>query len=252
MVEKVNASFDEYRMYEAADLIYHFIWDEYCDWYLEFSKSDLASPDTRAVLKLTLLRILQLLHPFMPFISEEIYQKIKTDKEFLIQTEFPAFSGEFVFPEAHAAIETLKKVVAETRKTRTENRIEPNKKIPVFLKCDAPAERRHLEKHLKYFDFLSRSSEDGDRRRFFASAQGLPRRQPELGDPAAVRRRHGPPARARAAARRARQAGQADRPERSQAQRRRLRRQGPGRGHPEFQEEPAGDHRKKGQARQDH
>ncbi|MCU0236479.1 MAG: valine--tRNA ligase [Acidobacteria bacterium] len=158
LVEKVNASFDEYRMYEAADLIYHFIWDEYCDWYLEFSKSDLDSPDTRAVLKLTLLRILQLLHPFMPFISEEIYQKIKAEKEFLIQTSFPAFSSELAFPEAHAAVETLKKVVAETRKTRTENRIEPNKRIPIFLKCDAPAERRHLEKHLKYFDFLSRSS----------------------------------------------------------------------------------------------
>jgi valyl-tRNA synthetase len=109
------------------------------------------------VLKLTLLRILQLLHPFMPFISEEIYQKIKTDKEFLIQTEFPAFSKDFVFPEAYAAVETLKKVVAETRKTRTENRIEPNRKIPIFLKCDAAAEKMHLEKHMKYFDFLSRS-----------------------------------------------------------------------------------------------
>ena len=156
-VEKVNRCFDDYRMYEAADLIYHFIWDEYCDWYLEFSKSDLANPQTRSVLKLTLFRILQLLHPFMPFISEEIYQKIKTDKEFLLQTEFPAFDKNFVFPEAHAAVETLKKVVAETRKTRTENRIEPNKKIPIFLKCEATAEKKHLEKHLKYFDFLSRS-----------------------------------------------------------------------------------------------
>ena len=156
-VEKVNACFDEYRMYEAADLIYHFIWDEYCDWYLEFSKSDLDSPDTRSVLKLTLFKILQLLHPFMPFISEEIYQKIKGDKEFLIQTEFPVFDPRLVFPGAHAAVEILKKVVAETRKTRTENRIEPNKKIPVYLKCEAAAERKHLEKHLKYFDFLCRS-----------------------------------------------------------------------------------------------
>lgn len=156
-VEKVNVCFDEYRIYEAADLIYHFIWDEYCDWYLEFSKSDLASPQTRSVLKLTLLRILQLLHPFMPFISEEIYQKIKSEKEFLLQTEFPAFDKDFVFPEAYAAVETLKKVVAETRKTRTENHIEPNKKIPIFLKCDAAAEKKYLEKHLKYFDFLSRS-----------------------------------------------------------------------------------------------
>ena len=156
-VEKVNRCFDDYRMYEAADLIYHFLWDEYCDWYLEFSKSDLASPQTRSVLKLTLFKILQLLHPFMPFISEEIYQKIRTDKEFLLQTEFPAFNKDFVFSQAHAAIETLKKVVAETRKTRTENRIEPNKKIPIFLKCEAAAEKKHLEKHLKYFDFLSRS-----------------------------------------------------------------------------------------------
>jgi valyl-tRNA synthetase len=156
-VEKVNDAFDGYRMYEAADLIYHFVWDEYCDWYLEFSKCDLDSPATRAVLKLTLLRILQLLHPFMPFLSEEIYQRIRGEREFLIQTEFPAFAKEFVFPEAHAAVEIMKKVVAETRKTRTENRIEPNKRIPVFLKCDHAGERRQLEKHLKYFDFLSRS-----------------------------------------------------------------------------------------------
>jgi valyl-tRNA synthetase len=117
----------------------------------------LASVHTRSVLKLTLFKILQLLHPFMPFISEEIYQKIRSDKEFLLQTEFPAFDKNLVFPEAHAAVETLKKVVAETRKTRTENRIEPNKKIPVFLKCDSAAEKEHLEKHMKYFDFVSRS-----------------------------------------------------------------------------------------------
>jgi valyl-tRNA synthetase len=156
-VEKVNIFFDEYHMYEAADIVYHFIWDEYCDWYLEFSKNDLDSRHTRSVLKLTLFRILQLLHPFMPFISEEIYQMIKTDKEFLLQTEFPAFNKNFVFPETFAAIEMLKKLVAETRKTRTENRIEPNKKIPIFLKCDAPAEKKQMLAHLKYFNFLSRS-----------------------------------------------------------------------------------------------
>ena len=156
-VEKVNMFFDEYHLYEAADLIYHFIWDEYCDWYLEFSKSDLDSPHTRSVLKLTLFRILQLLHPFMPFISEEIYQKIKTNKDFLLQTEFPAFDKNHVFPETFAAIETLKKVVAETRKTRTENRIEPNKKIPIYLKCDSGEEKKQLLRHMRYFDFLSRS-----------------------------------------------------------------------------------------------
>jgi len=95
----------------------------------------------------------------MPFISEEIYQKIKTEKDFLLQTEFPAFNKNFVFPETFAAIEILKKVVAETRKTRTENRIEPNKKIPIYLKCDSLAEKKQMLKHLKYFNFLSRSQQ---------------------------------------------------------------------------------------------
>ncbi len=172
-VEKVNMFFDEYHVYEAADLIYHFIWDEYCDWYLEFSKSDLASPHTRSVLKLTLFRILQLLHPFMPFISEEIYQKIKTEKDFLLQTEFPAFNKNFVFPETFAAVEILKKVVAETRKTRTENRIEPNKKIPIYLRCDSAVEKKQMREYLKYFDFLSRSLQTEIVEDFSAVAKGF-------------------------------------------------------------------------------
>ena len=156
-VEKVNVLFDEYRLFEAADLLYHFVWDEYCDWYLEFSKCDIEQPDTRKVLRFTLFRILQLLHPLMPFITEEIYQKIKDEKDFLVQTEFPQFDVKLVFPESHADVEWVKKLIAETRKTRTENHIDPQKRVPVYLRPGEAEEGQRMVRLIRYFDFLTRS-----------------------------------------------------------------------------------------------
>jgi valyl-tRNA synthetase len=157
--EKVNDFMDNYRINEAADLLYHFFWHEYCDWYLEFSKSDADNPDTRKTLKFTLYKLMQLLHPFMPFITEEIYRKIKGDgSDYLLQTEFPAFQGELAFPHEFSDVEVLKKVVMETRKTRTENKIDPHQKIPIYLKTESKKEGAVLSGNLKYFDFLTKSA----------------------------------------------------------------------------------------------
>lgn len=158
-IVKINDLMDNYKIYEAADLIYHFFWHEYCDWYLEFSKTDIENLDTRKTLKLTLYRLMQLIHPFMPFISEEIYQKIKLDDNpFLLRTEFPSFSSDLVYTEAFSNIELLKKIITETRKTRTENRIDPNRKVNVFLKTESDKEKSILEKNVKYFIFLTKSA----------------------------------------------------------------------------------------------
>jgi valyl-tRNA synthetase len=157
-VEKVNDLMDNSRLNEAADLLYHFFWHEYCDWYLEFSKSDHDNPDTRKTLKYTLFRLLQMLHPFMPYLTEEIYQRIKGEgKDFLLQTEFPSFRSELVFPGAFNGVEAIKKVVMETRKTRTENRIDPNRRISIFLKSESAREKEVLSRNVKYFDFLTKS-----------------------------------------------------------------------------------------------
>jgi valyl-tRNA synthetase len=156
---KINDLMDNYKIYEAADLIYHFFWHEYCDWYLEFSKSDIENTDTRKTLKLTLYKLLQLMHPFMPFISEEIYQKIKPDDNpFLLRTEFPSFSSDLVFTEEFFDVELMKKIITETRKTRTENKIDPNRKVNVFLKTESEKEKKVLEKNVKYFNFLTKSA----------------------------------------------------------------------------------------------
>lgn len=157
IIEKVNDLMDNYKTNEAADLIYHFFWHEYCDWYLEFAKNDIDNIDTRKVLKFTLFRLLQLLHPFMPFITEEIYQKIKIDEDFLIQTKFPSFSSKMVFIDKYKDIELLKKIIMETRKTRTENRIDPNERISIYLKSESEKERKIISNLLIYFDFLTKS-----------------------------------------------------------------------------------------------
>jgi len=157
-VEKVNDRMDNYRIYEAAHLLYHFFRHEYCDWYLEFSRNDIRNRDTRKTLKFTLYKLLQLLHPFMPCITEEIFQKFNPGGKRLLQTEFPAFSSGLVFSKEFVHVELLKKIVMETRKTRMENGIQPNRRIPVFLKTDSDKEKKVVEQNIKYFDFLTKSA----------------------------------------------------------------------------------------------
>ncbi len=158
-IVKVNDYMDNYRVNEAAQLLYRFTWHEYCNWYLEFSKNDLHNTDTRKTLKFTLYRLLQMLHPFMPFITEEIYQKIKgNSKTYLLQTDFPAFHSELVFNHEFIHVEVLKKVITQTRKTRTGNKINPNHRIRIYLKTGSQKECDALTGNMKYFDSLTRSA----------------------------------------------------------------------------------------------
>ncbi len=160
LVEKVNRLMDDYRLFEAADLIYHFFWDEFCDWHLEFAKNDTETVETRSVLRHALAVLLKLLHPFMPYISEEIWQKLRweTEPSFLLQTPFPQFDSRLVFLEDFDQVETLKSLISETRRTRTENRIDPNKRVRISLLPDSRDRGRVMQDLLKYFDFLTRSS----------------------------------------------------------------------------------------------
>ena len=96
--------------------------------------------------------------PFMPCITEEIFQKFNPGGKHLLQTEFPAFSSDLVFSKEFVHVELLKKIVMETRKTRMENGIQPNRHIPVFLKTDSDKEKKVVEQNMKYFDFLTKSA----------------------------------------------------------------------------------------------
>jgi|GEM_PF-1032006 len=163
LVEKINESLENYRVNHAARMLYRFTRFEYCDWYIEFSKIDTKKPGTCQTLKWTLFLLLQLLHPFLPFITDTIYEKMKTKVPLsrgnsLDHTRFPSFDSRMVFIKEFSDIEVLKKVIKETRKIRTINRIDTRLPIKVFLKTDSEKEARAVTGNLKYFDFLARSS----------------------------------------------------------------------------------------------
>ncbi|GAG47465.1 unnamed protein product, partial [marine sediment metagenome] len=99
--------------YEAADKIYHFIWHEFCDWYLELVKPELKTRNNTsyAVLIDMLDRILKLLHPFMPFVTEEIWQKLPGSGESLVTAEFPAEEDAWCNKDAEKVLNQLQKLI---------------------------------------------------------------------------------------------------------------------------------------------
>lgn len=152
LASKVNESLSNYRIDEAANSIYHFVWHEFCDWYLELAKPFIYQDSdkekrraTLSVLVVSLDYILRLLHPFMPFITEEIWQKIKNliggDSVSLAEAEFPSglWKAEDVTEEEKEAMKktaSVMEIVSAIRNFRTEHQIENSKKFKVFINAD--------------------------------------------------------------------------------------------------------------------
>ncbi len=159
VIQKVNLALSEYEFSTASQTLYEFVWGEFCDWYLEMSKLRLyAKPKDglseeekqlqeakikaeRITVQTVLLsvfdRILKLLHPFMPYITQELYSKLPTAyKEDISLTEFPTFNPQEVFPEAEEKVEKIKGIISAIRSLRSDLRIEPSKKIKLYYRAD--------------------------------------------------------------------------------------------------------------------
>jgi valyl-tRNA synthetase len=137
-LQEVIAEVD--RLYEAdhqfakiADLLYHFAWDEFCDWYLELAKVSLADPSTapptRRVLGEVLDGLLRLLHPITPYVTEALWTEL-TDAESIVIAPWPAAEESRIDPAAEAAIGELQSVVLEVRRFRSEQGVKPSQRIP--------------------------------------------------------------------------------------------------------------------------
>jgi valyl-tRNA synthetase len=149
VTSELNTSLEGYRFYEAADRIYHFLWDEFCDWYIELAKPALKSGNTatRAVLAETLDSTLRLLNPFMPFITEEIWQHLPGAGKSLVTAEFPKARPEWDDPAAETEMRELQDIVIETRTLRTENKIPPQAKLALGLKPHDGADPGLIERN---------------------------------------------------------------------------------------------------------
>jgi valyl-tRNA synthetase len=146
IIETVTRSLEQYKFFEAADALYHFIWHEFCDWYIEFAKVGLreGNKTTEAVLADTLDQILRLLQPFMPFITEEIWQHLPCAGRSIAVAPFPAVREDWRDEEVEKTMALVQEIVIEARTIRTENKIPPKAKVELWIISPGSAETRSL------------------------------------------------------------------------------------------------------------
>jgi valyl-tRNA synthetase len=144
IVKEVRQSIEEYRFNDAANVLYAFVWHKFCDWYLEVIKPNLYgkvdsfdNAITRATLYGTLTDILKLLHPIIPFVTEEIYQRLPGhESESIMISPFPAVNESEIDEEGEAQMETIMGIVDVIRNIRGETGIAPNVKIDAVIRAN--------------------------------------------------------------------------------------------------------------------
>ena len=162
LVKEVRENLDHYELGVAAQKIYDFIWDTYCDWYIELCKARLNGDDAEAkegaerVLLFVLTRILELLHPYMPFITEEIYQAIPHESEALIIAPYPKYDQALSFPEEEASFELVMDAIRAVRSRRADMNVAPSRKAKLIV---ATAETDTFTAGAPYFERLAGASE---------------------------------------------------------------------------------------------
>jgi valyl-tRNA synthetase len=159
---KIGEAIDELRFNEAAGAIYQFAWGSFCDWYLEFSKPLLAeggdsAAETRATTAWLLDQILHLLHPMMPFISEELFEKLADrDGHLLATSEWPELSTSLVDPVAKDEIDWLIRVISAIRSTRSDINVPAAAIIPLHLKDAGKVSLERIERYRGLIERLAR------------------------------------------------------------------------------------------------
>jgi valyl-tRNA synthetase len=157
ITSEVSEALEQYKFYEAADKIYHFIWHEFCDWYIELVKPDLKAGNktSEAVLAESLDHILRLLHPFMPYITEEIWRHLPSSGKSLVIASFPQEDKNLKDKKAEKEMESLQEVIIGVRTIRAENRIPPKQKIELWIKVKKNEEKRIISESQTYIQTLA-------------------------------------------------------------------------------------------------
>lgn len=161
----VTTALDNYRFDEAASRLYQFVWGTYCDWYVEFTKPILqgdeaaARTETQVTAAWVLGRIVHLLHPIMPFITEEIWEHLAgSGAGLLLTASWPEFLPDTRDPAASAEMEWVVKAISALRALRAEMNVPPAARIPLLLKDAEPLAAERIERHREHFIRLARVS----------------------------------------------------------------------------------------------
>ena len=166
LVKDVTDNMDHFELGIAVQKVYDFIWDEFCDWYIEMVKPRLYSTDDAVsqnaalwTLKTVLIDALKLLHPYMPFITEEIFCTIQNEEESIMISKWPEYSEDRAFPAEEKAIETIKEAVRGIRNIRTEMNVAPSRKASVYVVSENDEIRKIFEEGKLFFASLAYANE---------------------------------------------------------------------------------------------
>ena len=178
LVKEVTDNIDHFELGIAVQKVYDFIWDEFCDWYIEMVKPRLyqrgAEGETAAgeenqaaqsknaalwTLKYVLIDALKLLHPYMPFITEEIFCTIQSEEESIVISDWPVYTEEKDYQTEEKAIELIKDAVRGIRNIRTQMNVAPSKKAAMFVVSEAESVRNVFEEGRLFFASLAGASE---------------------------------------------------------------------------------------------
>ena len=144
LIAEVTENLEKYELGVAVQKVYDFIWDTYCDWYIELTKARLYSDDSdrkqtaMQVLVYVLDQVLRLLHPFMPFITEEIWQSIPHEGDALIVAQWPVYRDNLAFKSECALMESVMEAIRAIRNRRAEMNVPPSKKAALFVLTSKP------------------------------------------------------------------------------------------------------------------
>ncbi|MBT3181449.1 MAG: valine--tRNA ligase [Deltaproteobacteria bacterium] len=162
-INSLRESMDDYKFSLAAQTLYHFIWNDFCDWYLEATKlamSGDADPKkkaaSQATLKYVLNQSIKLLHPFLPFITEELWQNLNPDSKSIMIAEYPTSSKKLPFEDESSHFNIAQDIISAIRNVRGEHNVKPGQKINAIVKAPDKKHTGILESCRSYITFLSR------------------------------------------------------------------------------------------------
>ncbi len=165
VVAEVTDNMEKYELGIAVSKLQDFIWDEFCDWYIEMVKPRLYNDEDTTkdaavwTLKTVLVDALKMLHPYMPFVTEEIFCNLQDDEESIMISDWPAYKKELEFAEDENAIETIKNAVRNIRALRTDMNVAPSRKAKVYVVSENNSVRQIFENGRVFFATLGYASE---------------------------------------------------------------------------------------------
>jgi len=164
LAKEVTDNMDKYELGIALQKVYDFIWEEFCDWYIEMVKPRLYNDEDKTqaaalwTLKTVLIQSLKLLHPYMPFITEEIFCNLQDEEESIMISNWPEFQDAWNFAAEEEAVELIKEAVRAIRNVRTSMNVPPSKKAHVYVVSESDKVREIFENGKVFFASLGSAS----------------------------------------------------------------------------------------------